>query len=325
MFNDIIQNIIPTSINIIKICGLSYSSYNILQILFKEKITNNNNILKYYKNKFSLNNYIEMENKSDTDSDDYEEFINKVEQIKSNTCENLESNKIEINKIEINKMEINKMEINTDINQNKEINPKQENLDNDEKNEEVKDDIFIKKKKKVRRIVDPEKQMEDLDNLFRKKMLGKLSSEEEKEKVYKDDLKRISKSLERDVVENSLRGFSIDKQMFILDLNKLTDNIKGFDSEKFVCEILYKMYNRWYIINKMENKIMTDDNKLLKICLKIFEKNDKFRKKINDIHFRCIKKNYIQYKTSNDIELILVTKFKERKNKTPKNNINKNN
>jgi len=311
MFNDIIQNIIPAGINIIKICGLSYSGYNILQILFSEKITNNNNnILKYYKNKFSLNNYIEMENKSDSDSDDYEEFINKVDQIKNNTCENQESNKIEVN---------------TDINQNKEINPKQENLDNEEKNEGVKDDIFIKKKKKVRRIVDPERQMEDLDNLFRKKMLGKLSSDEEKEKVYKDDLKRISKNLERDVVENSLRGFSVDKQMFILDLNKLTDNIKGFDSEKFVCEILYKMYNRWYIINKMENKIMTDDNKLLKICLKIFEKNDKFRKKINDIHFRCIKKNYIQYKTSNDIELILVTKFKEKKNKTPKNNINKNN
>ena len=148
---------------------------------------------------------------------------------------------------------------------------------------------------------------------------------EEKDKVYKDEIKRISKKFENDVVENSLRGFSVDKQLFILDLNKLMDNIKGFDSEKFICEIFYKMYNRWYIINKMENKIMTDDNKLLKICLKIFEKNDKFRKKINDIHFRCIKKNYIQYKSSNDIELILVTKFKEKKNKTPKNNINKNN
>ena len=318
MFDNILQNIIPTSLNIIKICGLSYSGYNILQILFKEKITINKNILKYYKNKFSLNNYIEMENKSDSDSDDYEEFINKVEQIKSNTCEKLDkSNTCEI-------QESNKKEVNTEINENKEIckiNEKKENLEN----QEVKDDIFIKKKKKVRRIVDPERQMEDLDNLFRKKMLGKLSSEEEKEKVYKDDLKRISKSFERDVVENSLRGFSIDKQLFILDLNKLTDNIKGFDSEKFVCEILYKMYNRWYIINKMENKIMTDDNKLLKICLKIFEKNDKFRKKINDIHFRCIKKNYIQYKSSIDIELILVTKFKEKKNKTPKNNINKNN
>ena len=253
-----------------------------------------------------------MENKTDSDSDDYEEFINKVDQIKNNTCENQESNKIEVN---------------TDINKNREINPKQENLENEKNNEGVNDDIFIKKKKKVRRIIDPERQMEDLDILFRKKMLGKLSSEEEKEKekVYKDDLKRISKSFEKDVVENSLRGFSVDKQMFIIDLNKLTDNIKGFDSEKFVCEILYKMYNRWYIINKMENKIMTDDNKLLKICLKIFEKNDKFRKKINDIHFRCIKKNYIQYKSSNDIELILVTKFKEKKNKTPKNNINKNN
>ena len=304
MFNDIIQNIIPTSINIIKICGLSYSGYNILQILFKEKITNNNNILKYYKNKFSLNNNIEMENKTDSDSDDYEEFINKVDQIKSNTLEKQEKSDIQ------------------EMNENKEIcktNQKQENLNELEQND-VKDDIFIKKKKKVKRNVDPERQMEDLDNLFRKKMLGKLSSEEEKEKVYKDDLKRISKSFERDVVENSLRGFSVDKQLFILDLNKLTDNIKGFDSEKFVCEILYKMYNRWYIINKMENKIMTDDNKLLKICLKIFEKNDKFRKKINDIHFRCIKKNYIQYKTSNDIELILVTKFKEKKNKTPKNN-----
>jgi len=306
MFDDILQNIIPTSINIIKICGLSYSGYNILQILLKEKITNKKNILKYYKNKFSLNNNIEMENKSDSDSDDYEEFINKVDQIKSNTYEKQDNKSIE-------KQEENK------------INPKEDNLNIEKKNEEVKDDIFIKKKKKVRRIVDPERQMEDLDNLFRKKMLGKLSSEEEKEKIYKDDLKRISKNFEKDVVENSLRGFSTDKQLFILDLNKLTDNIKGFDSEKFVCEILYKMYNRWYIINKMENKIMTDDNKLLKICLKIFEKNDKFRKKINDIHFRCIKKNYIQYKSSNDIELILVTKFKEKKNKTPKNNINKNN
>ena len=297
MFNDIIQNIIPAGINIIKICGLGYSGYNILQILFREKITNNNNILKYYKNKFSLNNYIEMENKTDSDSDDYEEFINKVEQIKSNTCEKQE----QTDKQEI---EENTETCKTNINQN-----------NSKKNEEVKDDIFIKKNKKVRKIVDPERQMEDLDNLFRKKMLGKLSSDEEKEKVYKDDLKRISKNLERDVVENSLRGFSVDKQMFILDLNKLTDNIKGFDSEKFVCEILYKIYNRWYIINKMENKIMTDDNKFLKICLKIFEKNDKFRKKINDIHFRCIKKNYIQYKSSNDIELILVTKFKEKKTK----------
>jgi hypothetical protein len=311
MFDDILQNIIPTSINIIKICGLSYSGYNIFQILLNEKITNNKNILKYYKNKFSLNNNIEMENKSDSDSDDYEEFINKVDQIKSNICEKQDSKSIE--KKEENKIQENK------------INSKQDNLVREEKNEEVKDDIFIKKKKKVRRIIDPERQMEDLDNLFRKKMLGKLSSEEEKEKVYKDDLKRISKNFERDVVENSLRGFSVEKQLFILDLNKLTDNIKGFDSEKFVCEILYKMYNRWYIINKMENKIMTDDNKLLKICLKIFEKNDKFRKKINDIHFRCIKKNYIQYKSSNDIELILVTKFKEKKNKTPKNNINKNN
>jgi hypothetical protein len=304
MFDDILQNIILTSINIIKIFGLSYSGYNILQILLKEKITNNKNILKYYKNKFSLNNNIEMENKTDSDSDDYEEFINKVDQIKSNTLEKQEK---------------------SDIQEKNEINKTQDNLNEIEKNEEIKDDIFIKKKKKVKRIVDPERQMEDLDNLFRKKMLGKLSSEEEKEKVYKDDLKRISKNFERDVVENSLRGFSVDKQLFILDLNKLMDNIKGFDSEKFVCEILYKMYNRWYIINKMENKLMTDDNKLLKICLKIFEKNDKFRKKINDIHFRCIKKNYIQYKSSNDIELILVTKFKEKKNKTPKNNINKNN
>jgi hypothetical protein len=299
IFEDILYNIIP---NIIKLGGLSFSGYNIMHILVKENIKND--IIKYYKNKISLNNNIEMENKTDSDSDDYEEFINKVEQIKSNDKQEKSVNQ-EINKIE---------------------DPKEQNLNKEEeKIEEVKDDIFIKKKKKVKRILDPERQMEDLDNLFRKKMLGKLSSEEEKEKVYKDDLKRISKNFERDVVENSLRGFSVDKQLFILDLNKLTDNIKGFDSEKFVCEILYKMYNRWYIINKIENKIMTDDNKLLKISLKIFEKNDKFRKKINDIHFRCIKKNYILYKTTNDIELILVTKFKEKKNKTPKNNINKNN
>jgi hypothetical protein len=305
IFEDILYNIIPTSVNIIKIGGLSFSGYSILHILLKENFKND--IIKYYKNKFSLNNNIEMENNTDSDSDDYEEFINKVEQIKSND---------KLEQININE----KDEI-----KESQTNQKQENLNQEEKNEEVKDDIFIKKKKKVKRNVDPERQMEDLDNLFRKKMLGKLSSEEKKEKVYKDDLKRISKNFERDVVENSLRGFSTDKQLFILDLNKLTDNIKGFDNEKFVCEILYKMYNRWYIINKMENKIMTNDNKLLKICLKIFEKNDKFRKKINDIHFRCIKKNYIQYKSSNDIELILVTKFKEKKNKMPKNNINKNN
>jgi len=291
IIDNIFNNIIPTSLNIIKMCGIGFSGYNIQKILLKEKIMNNKNILKYYKNKFSLNNNIEMENNIDSDSDDYEEFINKVEQIKS-----------------IDREEINIIE-------------KKENIIQEENDEEVKNDIFIKKKKKIKKNLDPERQMEDLDILFRKKILGELSSEVEKEKVYKDDLKRISKNFERDVVENSLRGFSVDKQLFILDLNKLTDNIKGFDSEKFVCEILYKMYNRWYIINKMENKIMTDDSKLLKICLKIFEKNDKFRKKINNIHFRCIKKNYIQYKSTNDIELILVTKFKEKKNKTPKNDI----
>ena len=239
MFDDILQNIIPTSINIIKICGLSFSGYNILQILLKEKITNNKNILKYYKNKFSLNNNIEMENKTDSDSNDYEEFINKVDQIKSNTIDKQEKSDIQ------NKQEKNNTFENQEINK---TNQKQENLDNDEKNENNKDDIFIKRKKKVRKIIDPERQMEDLDNLFRKKMLGKLSSEEEKEKVYKDDLKRISKSLENDVVENSLRGFSVDKQLFILDLNKLMDNIKGFDSEKFVCEIFYKMYNRRNVV-----------------------------------------------------------------------------
>ena len=300
IFENTIYNIIPTSINIIKICGLSFSAYNILHILIKEKFKDD--IIKYYKNKFYLsnnNNNIDMENNMESDSDNYEEFINKVDQIKIIELQNDEQNKKDI----------------------------KENEDDEElNNKDKKDDIFVKeKKKKTKKILNDEQQMEDLDNLFRKKIMGKLSSEEEKVKVYKDDLKRISKNFEQEVVENSLRGFSTDKQLFIVDLNKLMNNIKGFDSENFICEILYKMYNRWYIINKMENKLMTDDNKLLKISLKIFSKNDKFRKKINNIQFRCIKKNYIQYKTSNDIELILVTKFKEKKNKTPKNNINKNN
>ena len=168
---------------IIKICGLSFSGYNILQILLKEKITNNKNILKYYKNKFSLNNNIEMENNTDSDSDDYEEFINKVDQIKSNTYDKQEKSDMQ------KKPEKSDMYENTEINKK---NQKQENLDNEEKNEEKnqndKDDIFIKRKKKVRKMVDPERQMEDLDNLFRKKIMGKLSSEEEKVKIYKDDL-----------------------------------------------------------------------------------------------------------------------------------------
>ena len=305
----IINEFCSKSKTLINLYILTISLYNILYILIKEKYKDK--IINIYKNINSHSNNIDMNNSnsdinnsnsdinnSNSDNEDnYKDFIEKVDLIKK-------SSSIQSNREEEHEKE------------NKEESKEESDLSNDEK-------IFIKNKKKSKKIIDPEQQMENLDNLFRKKIMGNLSSEKEKIIIYKDDLQRISKNFESKVIENSLRGFSVDKQLFIIDLSKLIENIKIFDMENHVCEVLYKMYNKWYIINKKDNKLLPDDSKFLQKCLKIFTKNDKFRKKINNIQFRCLKKNYIQYKTSQDIELIIVTKFID-KNKNIEKNINKN-
>jgi hypothetical protein len=284
---------------------LAISFYNILCILIKEKY--NEKIINIYKNKNSNSNNIDMNNSEKEDN--YEDFIKKVDIIKKSST-SIQSN--------------NREEYDEDEEENKEHSDvKSDNTDDE--------NIFIKNKKikknKNKKMIDPERQMENLDDLFRKKIMGNLSSEKEKIITYKDDLQRISKNFENQVIENSLRGFSVDRQLFIIDLSKLMENIKIFDMENHVCEVLYRMYNRWYIINKNDNKLIPDNSKFLQKCLKIFSKNDKFRKKINNTQFRCLKKNYIQYKTSQDIELIIITKFTDKnkdnnKEKKLKNIIN---
>jgi hypothetical protein len=273
----IINEFCSKSKTLINLYILTISLYNILYILIKEKYKDK--LINIYKNINSHSNNIDMNNSNSDNEDNYKDFIEKVDLIKKSSS--IQSNKEEEHE--------------------KENNEESENSDNEK--------IFIKNKKKTKKIIDPEQQMENLDNLFRKKIMGNLSSEKEKIIIYKDDLQRISKNFENKVIENSLRGYSVDRQLFIIDLSKLIDNIKLFDMENHVCEVLYKMYNKWYIINKKDNKLLPDDSKFLQKCLKIFSKNDKFRKKINNIQFRCLKKNYIQYKTSQDIELIIVTKF----------------
>jgi hypothetical protein len=268
---------------LINIYILTISLYNILYILIKEKYKDK--IINIYKNKNSHSNNIDMNNSNSEKEDNYEDFINKVDLIKKSSTSIHSNNKEE------------------DESKYKEKSKNKEDDTSDDEN------IFIKNKNKNIKTIDPERQMEDLDDLFRKKIMGNLSSEKEKVISYKDDLQRISKNFENKVIENSLRGFSVDRQLFIIDLSKLIENIKVFDMENHGCEVLYRMYNRWYIINRKENKLIPDNSKFLQKCLKIFSKNDKFRKKINNIQFRCLKKNYIQYKTSQDIELIIVTKF----------------
>lgn len=287
---------------IIYVYVLAISFYNILYILIKEKY--NEKIINIYKNKKSNSINIDMNNSNSEKEDNYEDFIKKVDIIKKSSTSIQSNNKEE----------------------DEELNDGKSDNTDDER-------IFIKNKKinknKNKKTIDPEKQMENLDDLFRKKIMGNLSSENEKIITYKDDLQRISKNFENKVIENSLRGFSVDRQLFIIDLSKLMENIKIFDMENHICEVLYKMYNKWYIINKNENKLIPDNSKFLQKCLKIFSKNDKFRKKINNIQFRCLKKNYIQYKTSQDLELIIVTKFTDKnkdnnKEKKLKNIINVN-
>jgi hypothetical protein len=277
---------------LINLYFLTISLYNILYILIKEKYKDK--LINIYKNINSHSNNIDMNNSnSNSDNEDnYKDFIEKVDLIKKSSS--IHSNKEE---------------------------EECEKENSDESDNSNNEKIFIKNKKKTKKIIDPEQQMENLDNLFRKKIMGNLSSDHEKIITYKDDLQRISKNFESKVIENSLRGFSVDRQLFIIDLSKLIENIKIFDMENHVCEVLYKMYNKWYIINKKDNKLLPDNSKFLQKCLKIFSKNDKFRKKINNIQFRCLKKNYIQYKTSHDIELIIVTKFidKNKEKKIEKN------
>jgi len=269
---------------------LAISFYNILYILIKEKY--NEKIKNIYKKKKSHNNNIDMNNSNSEKEDNYEDFIKKVDIIKKSSTSIQSNNREEYEK------------------------DNEENDDNtDVKSDNIEDEnIFIKNKKikKNKKTINPERQMENLDDLFRKKIMGNLSSEKEKNVTYKDNLQRISKNFENKVIENSLRGFSVDRQLFIIDLSKLMENLKIFDMENHVCEVLYRMYNRWYIINKNENKLIPDNSKFLQKCLKIFSKNDKFRKKINNTQYRCLKKNYIQYKTSQDIELIIVTKFTDK-------------
>jgi hypothetical protein len=285
----IISEFCLKSKTLINLYILIISLYNILYILIKEKYKDK--LINIYKNINSHSNNIDMNNSNSDNEDNYKDFIEKVDLIKK-------SHSVQSNKEE------------------------EQEKENDEESKEESDNseneqIFIKNKKKTKKIIDPEQQMENLDDLFRKKIMGNLSSEKEKIIIYKDDLQRISKNFENKVIENSLRGFSVEKQLFLIDLSKLIENIKIFDMENHVCEVLYKMYNKWYIINKKDNKLLPDDSKFLQKCLKIFTKNDKFRKKINNIQFRCLKKNYIQYKTSQYIELIIVTKFID-KNKNKK-------
>jgi len=290
----IINEFFSKSKTLINLYFITICLYNILYILIKENYKNK--IINIYnnkiKNKNSHTNNIDMSNSntnpnSNSDNNDYEDFIKKVDIIKKSS------------------------NINSD---NENFNREEEIKELNEKNNISEDkDIFLKNKKKIKKmpekVVDPEIQMENLDHLFREKIMGNLSSEEEKIVTYKDDLQRISKNFERQVIENSLRGFNIDKQLFLIDLTKLIENIKVFNMENYVCEVLYKMYNKWYIINKKDNKLIPENSKFLQKFLKIFSKNDKFRKKINNIQFRCLKKNYLQYKTSQDIELIIITKF----------------
>ncbi len=308
----IISEFFSKSKTLINLYFMTICLYNILYILIKENYKNK--IINIYKNKIknknSNTNNIDMSNSntnpnSNSDNENnYEDFIKKVDIIKKSS------------------------NINSD---NENINLEKEIKENDNISEDK--DIFIKNKKKIKKmpekVVDPEIQMENLDHLFREKIMGNLSSEEEKIVTYKDDLQRISKNFERQVIENSLRGFNIDKQLFLIDLTKLIENIKVFNMENYVCEVLYKMYNKWYIINKKDNKLIPENSKFLQKFLKIFSKNDKFRKKINNTQFRCLKKNYIQYKTSQDIELIIITKFTDKnkdnnKEKKLKNIINVN-
>jgi len=269
---------------------LAISFYNILYILIKEKYIEK--IKNIYKNKKSHNNNIDMNNSNSEKEDNYEDFIKKVDIIKKSSTSIQSNNREEYEK------------------------DNEENDDNtDVKSDNIEDEnIFIKNKKikKNKKTINPERQMENLEDLFRKKIMGNLSSEKEKNVTYKDNLQRISKNFENKVIENSLRGFSVDRQLFIIDLSKLMENLKIFDMENHVCEVLYRMYNRWYIINKNENKLIPDNSKFLQKCLKIFSKKKKFRKKINNTQYRCLKKNYIQYKTSQDIELIIVTKFTDK-------------
>jgi hypothetical protein len=301
----IINEFYSKSKTLIYVYMLAISFYNILYILIKEKY--NEKIINIYKNKKSNNNNIDMNNSNSEKEDNYEDFIKKVDIIKKSSTSIQSNNREEYEK------DYKETDDNNDIKSN--------NTDDE--------NIFIKNKKikKNKKTFDPEKQMENLDDLFRKKIMGNLSSEKEKIITYKDDLQRISKNFENKVIENSLRGFSVDRQLFIIDLSKLMENIKIFDMENHVCEVLYRMYNRWYIINKNENKLIPDNSKFLQKCFKIFSKNDKFRKKINNTQYRCLKKNYIQYKTSQDIELIIVTKFTDKnkdnnKEKKLKNIIN---
>ena len=140
-----------------------------------------------------------------------------------------------------------------------------------------------------------------------------------------DDLKKICVEINDKVVSLSVRGYNTTKNLDILNLDLVNINLLDLKlDDNYNVSYLYRNYNNsntyksvelneyWIEISVKNNKVITSNiNKndiFLKAYLKNFQTNEKFRKKINNIHIRAFKKKVQLYNKNLIIDIIFVVK-----------------
>jgi hypothetical protein len=172
--------------------------------------------------------------------------------------------------------------------------------------------------------LDPNNNIEKLiklERLYEKKINNPDNISDKKEEIFRDELKKICKNFESNCILESTRGFNIKDEMYYINISILIKNIKIFN-DKFVnydCGIFYKIYKdiekpdekikSWVQISKKGETTVNSKNKCLTVCLKIFEKVNKFRKTINGEKIRAFKNTFYLYKTNIKVDVLGIVKF----------------
>jgi hypothetical protein len=157
---------------------------------------------------------------------------------------------------------------------------------------------------------------------------------DEKKYKKKDVVKLMLNSVEKNIFEESTRGFNIENSIYKLDIQKLKTNLFNFKIDKdSKCTIGYlyrnflnpKIYNTinnetsfWMETTKISNSTnlieteLEPKNKFLVACLKNFKKTKKFKKQIGSSLFRANIKTVELLNTPNKliIDVIFFVRYK---------------
>ncbi len=197
-----------------------------------------------------------------------------------------------------------------------------------------------------------QKQLEKLEKYYDKaiekkhknketEVLNKNKNKDKKEEIIdekkykkKDVVKLMLNSVEKNIFEESTRGYNLENDIYKLDIQKLKKNLFNFKTEKdSKCTIGYlyrnflnpKIYNTinnetnfWIETTKISNSTnlieteLDPKNKFLHACLKNFKKTKKFKKQIGSSLFRAHIKTVELINTPNKliIDIIFFVKYR---------------